>query len=1486
MSSQVSLNSTGSQLVSNDTNTSNYILNTSNFLQQNINTKQSIITGGASSIITNDLTTGMVLVSDGSGKVSTHETITSDKLTFLDGVTSSIQTQINSKEPSFTVLGLSKGGIGTTSISANTILGATTANTVSTISLGTGLSITGSTLNASSIALFSLANNYIDLNMTNTYTNIIKESFDTAIVKYNNNYNITNNSNFLIKNILNFNNNYILQQSDYIDTVNYNNIVKVVCSDRHTVFLENTGRVLANGVNSTSQGITGTRTINTTTIYVSEYVLGTSGSGQMTGIVNIVCSSIHTVFLENTGKVLACGYNNVGGTGITGTRATNSSTIYIPEYVLAPGGSNQMTGIVNIACASYHTVFIENTLKIIACGYNISTGTNGQGLTGTRSTNGTVYIPEYVLAPGGSNQMTGIVNMVCAEQHTVYLENTGRVLACGNNNNNNANGFGITGTRVTNGTVYVPEYVLGIGGTGTQMTGIVKIVCGSYHTVYLENTGKVLACGLNAVPSGITGTRTTQGIEYVAKYVLGTGGVGTQITGIVNIICSLSHTVYLENTGKVLACGYNNNNNAGSGITGTRTTNTIEYVAQYVLGIGGLNTQMTGIVNITCPDRHTIFLENTGKVLSCGQNSSTGITGTLTATGVVYVPQYVLGTLGLGTQMTGIVNMVCSINHTVFLENTGRALACGANNAGFGITGTRTTAGVVYVSQYVIYTQSMFKNYLNIDTTYYNSILKIACSQYNTVFLENTGKVLACGFNSSSGNGITATSSTSGTVYVTQYVLGTSGVSMQMTGIINIVCSDSHTVYLENTGRVLACGLNNANSGGNGITGTLTTNSGIVYIPQYVLGTSGSGQMTGIVNIVCSGYNTVYLDNTGKVFACGFNNANYYGYGITGTLTTNSGIVYVPQYVLGTSGSGQMTGIVNIVCSNAHTVYLENTGKVLACGYIVNGYGITGTTTVLGTVYVPQYVLGTSGSGQMTGIVNIVCSNAHTLFIENTGKVLACGNNNYVGITGTLATSGIVYVPQYVLRTDTNTQMTGIVSIVCSDYHTVFLENTGKVLACGFNNYNIIRGITGTLTTNSGIVYVPQYVLGISGSGQMTGIVSIVCSEYHTVFLENTGKVLACGINNYNVGITGTLTTNIEVYVPQYVLGTNGTGTQMTGIVNIVCSQYHTLFIENTGKTLACGYNTNGNGITGTSSTFGIVYVPQYVIYTQNLFKNYIKNAINGNNCIFAITDTNNVIANYDNTYGKLGSIYPGYNYNNFVTNYTGSGNLSGVTKIACGLYHTVFLLNTNTAYSCGFNIYGQLGTNNTTVYTIPTAITNGTFITNIACGLYHTILLSGTTAKSCGLNNYGQLGLNDNNNRLIISDITTLANVSDIDCGEYFTVLKVENTVYSTGLNDKGQLGVGDITNKIVPIQVVAINNAGGTITNVNLIKCTKNNIIFLMNNNTIAVCGNNINNIYNSNVAYYTFPSLIKSISEIKTNISTIYTNIYTDEIYIKTS
>ena len=75
----------------------NYVDGVTSNIQTQLNNKQATITGAASSVTDSDLTALRLLISDANGKIAASSNITATEASYLDGVTSNIQTQLNEK---------------------------------------------------------------------------------------------------------------------------------------------------------------------------------------------------------------------------------------------------------------------------------------------------------------------------------------------------------------------------------------------------------------------------------------------------------------------------------------------------------------------------------------------------------------------------------------------------------------------------------------------------------------------------------------------------------------------------------------------------------------------------------------------------------------------------------------------------------------------------------------------------------------------------------------------------------------------------------------------------------------------------------------------------------------------------------------------------------------------------------------------------------------------------------------------------------------------------------------------------------------------------------------------------------------------------------------------------------------------------------------------------------------------------------------------
>jgi alpha-tubulin suppressor-like RCC1 family protein len=163
---------------------------------------------------------------------------------------------------------------------------------------------------------------------------------------------------------------------------------------------------------------------------------------------------------------------------------------------------------------------------------------------------------------------------------------------------------------------------------------------------------------------------------------------------------------------------------------------------------------------------------------------------------------------------------------------------------------------------------------------------------------------------------------------------------------------------------------------------------------------------------------------------------------------------------------------------------------------------------------------------------------------------------------------------------------------------------------------------------------------------------------------------------------------------------------------------------------------------------------------------------------------------------------------------------LSAWVVAGSGYYHTVAAQSNGTLWAWGNNTYGQLGNNSTTNFSSPvqvgTSLIGWSNISSIVGGYYHTaVLLSNGTLWTWGYNLYGQLGTNNTTNRSVPTQVGGLTSWTKIASGNYHIVAGQNNgTLWAWGLNSYGQLGTSNQTNYSSPVQV-------GTLNNWNLVAC-----------------------------------------------------------------
>ncbi len=330
----------------------------------------------------------------------------------------------------------------------------------------------------------------------------------------------------------------------------------------------------------------------------------------------------------------------------------------------------------------------------------------------------------------------------------------------------------------------------------------------------------------------------------------------------------------------------------------------------------------------------------------------------------------------------------------------------------------------------------------------------------------------------------------------------------------------------------------------------------------------------------------------------------------------------------------------------------------------------------------------------------------------------------------------------------------------------------------------------------------------------------ISCGSKFSLFLCDNQNPRSCGYNNYGQlgdGSTTDKTTAASI------------GT-LTGISSVDCGGSHSLFLHSNGTVWSSGWNIGGSLGDGTT------------INRSNPVQVNISGvkAISAGriNSLFLKNDST-VWASGWNWYGSLG-----IGTTSMVTSPTLVSSLSGIIAVSAGGMPTIgdfslFLKKDGTAWACGYNMYGSLGTGTTSTQdSVPKMISNLSGIKNISAGGLHSLFLKNDgTVWACGDNASGQLGITGYSVINVPMQIPSLTNIIAINAGYYHSLfLKGDGTVWACGSNFYGQLGDGTVSSSTVPVQV-------SSLTNIVAIAAGESHSLYLKNNGTVWATGSDGN-------------------------------------------
>ena len=344
-----------------------------------------------------------------------------------------------------------------------------------------------------------------------------------------------------------------------------------------------------------------------------------------------------------------------------------------------------------------------------------------------------------------------------------------------------------------------------------------------------------------------------------------------------------------------------------------------------------------------------------------------------------------------------------------------------------------------------------------------------------------------------------------------------------------------------------------------------------------------------------------------------------------------------------------------MACGKLHTITLSVDGTAYSFGRNNEGQlGLGNKDRVTLPTPIPN----------LPQITQISCGYHFTICVDCEGFIWSFGEN-FRGQLGTGNTTNFD-VPQKIL------DLPPVLSVACGSEHTLIITNDSNLWSCGANSYGqLCHG-------NKGDRLFPQKT-------PFSNISKISAGYFHSLIQNKNGEIFSCGDNLD--GQCGLGHFNHPQIIPSLVLNLP------SNIVHFVCGSSHSLFLDAEGNVFSVGDNLHGQLGLGNNTNENVL--------------NKIPNIppINIISCVYAssylIDLEGNVWSFGFNRFGQLGH---GDRINSNTPKITILKDIQQISYGSCG-YHFFAKNSQNQIFVTGNNDYGQLGTGNIQLLSIPKEI-------------------------------------------------------------------------------------------------------------------------------------------------------------------------------------
>ena len=1162
-----------------------------------------------------------------------------------------------------------------------------------------------------------------------------------------------------------------------------------------TLILKEDGTVWAVGRNDIGTCAQGDTTNRTTPVQIK-----INASTYLTNVVKIAAIRAQAMALTSDGEVYTWGYNDYGVLGLGDTTTRTYAT-----KVKGVGGNGYLENIIDISIGHTTAIVVDKNGDLYAWG-------NGQDYELLE--NETSYTPV---------KLSKISNFICANV-----------------------GYGVIGAIKANGETWTWGYnkygeigyapITTTSSTETCLSNeINEIKFNGYSGYILKEDGTIWSSGLNnygQLGLGDTTNRTT-----FTQIKDKDGNVLKAKT----IKAGSRNLQFIGTDGKTYVTGYN-----GKGQIGDQTTTSAKYPKVMTYEDGTEVTDAIAIAPGTCysdsNSRNNVILRKDGSIWIAGENTygqigngTTSNSNKLIKMGEENVQlnarnEYIkIGdTLDIDIQEIEKFNVFIpeKTNQSDWTWTSSNEDVATVNSNGV-VTGTGI--GYTTITAYNSKENLKGKVIINVYNNKEGAITKpqVEVALDSTIILKEDGTVWTTGRNhyGQLGNGTTTDSNKPVQVKIDE--------NTYLTNVRKISTSNYYTVALTTNGEVYAWGDNGSEQLGQG-------NSKVLYATK-IKNQDGTGPLQNIVDVIANHSNTLYLDNDGGLYICGYTDTTLY----LGKTASTKGVTYLGQQnAIKITGGYRTVGIVT------------SSGKAIAWGK--NSYGVLGNGTTT------DNIIGKTTIGEDIDDFKLTCYSG--MFLKDNGKAYSAGLNNYgqLGIGNTTSKStyteisldteskikyiapggntsaimtsdGKVYETGYnkkgqlsdgtttnsnkfkLLLNNDNTEVTDALVIpekigdATNVIHTLFalIRKDGSIWTVGENTYGQLGNgttLNATYLTNVGADEVKlnvrnEYIkignkLEIKategerinafiqdssnkGSWTWTSLNEDVATIDNNGIV--TGKTIGyTTITGYNTKTAATAKAIINVY-------SNKEGAITRPQIEV--GPEYTIILKEDGTVWATGKNDCGqlgNGTTTNSNK------PVQVKIDENTYLTNVRKISTSNLFTVALTTNGEAYAWGYNPKGQLGQgTTSNVLYATKVKNQDGTGYVQNIIDVIANHSDTMYLDKDGGIYMCGYS--------NSTLFLGQTESTKGvTYLgqknaIKITGGYYNAGLITASgKAIAWGQNDYGAFGNGTtSNNETLIGE-----NINDFKLAAYGSVILRENgKAYITGYNGNGQLGIGNTT-------------------------------------------------------------------------------------------